>query len=236
MIIKTNEEIEIMKFAAAIGCEAFEAALLYIFDQKAAGLTETDIAEFMEGFSSSFLEYQGVSFPPIIASGPNSAKPHAELTDRKIRNGDFLTIDFGVMVGGFASDMTRTLVIGDVSEKQRLIYDTVLKAQLAGIEAAKPGIVAKNLDKIVRDIITEAGFGEYFLHTTGHGVGNEVHEDPRIGKDDETVLEENMVITIEPGIYIEYFGGVRIEDTVVITRDGCEVITEGGIRKELTII
>ncbi|MDR0852923.1 MAG: aminopeptidase P family protein [Clostridiales Family XIII bacterium] len=247
MIIKTDEEIQIMKLAAELGSVCFEAAQAFLSTNLRTDIkiTERLLAEFMEGVAESFEEdYEGLSFPPIIASGPNSAFPHAELTDRVIQTGEFLTIDFGVMAHGFASDMTRTVFVGsgrgsDVSElsaKQKLVYDTVLKAQLAGIASARPGVACKDLDKIVRDIIEEAGFGEHFLHTTGHGVGEEVHEAPRIGKEDETVLEENMVVTIEPGIYIEGFGGVRIEDTVVITKEGCEIITIGGMPKELTII
>jgi Xaa-Pro aminopeptidase len=118
------------------------------------------------------------------------------------------------------------------TDRQIDIYSTVQKAQLAGVRAARPGIICKDLDAVCRDIIENAGYGAYFVHTTGHGVGTEVHEDPRIGKEDETPLEAGMVITVEPGIYIEDFGGVRIEDTVIITEDGCEIIT-GGVEKKL---
>jgi len=147
------------------------------------------------------------------------------VTDRVFESGDFVTIDFGVMVDGYASDMTRTFLLGSVSQTQRRIYDSVKRSQSAGLSAAKAGMACAKLDAVCRDIIYKDGYGEYFIHTTGHGLGNEVHEDPRIGKNSDIFLETGMVVTIEPGIYIEGLGGVRIEDTVVITDTGCEVIT-----------
>lgn len=131
--------------------------------------------------------------------------------------------------------MTRTFSVGSPNEKQCSIYDSVLRAQMAGVHAARAGMTCGELDKICRDIIEEDGYGEYFIHTTGHGIGTEVHEDPRVGKNVDVMLEAGMAITIEPGIYINDFGGVRIEDTVILTEDGCEVIT-AGISKALTIL
>ena len=167
----------------------------------------------------------GLAFPPIIASGPNGAQPHAEITDRILEKGDLVTVDFGIMTDGYASDMTRTFLLGDVTEEKRRIYNSVKRAQAAGLAAAKAGMACSELDAVCRNIIEKDGYGEYFIHTTGHGLGTEIHEDPRIGKNSEAFLEAGMVVTIEPGIYIDGFGGARIEDTVVITDTGCDIIT-----------
>jgi len=220
-LVKTPEEIAIMKRAAKATQMVFASALPFI----RAGITEREIAVRMEELALDIEGVSGLAFPPIIASGPNGAQPHAEITDRVLENGDMVTVDFGVTIDGYASDMTRTFLLGAVSAEQRKIYDSVKRAQAAGLAAAKAGIACAGLDAICRDIIEEDGYGEYFIHTTGHGLGTEVHEDPRIGKNSETFLESGMVVTIEPGIYIEGFGGVRIEDTVIITETGCENIT-----------
>ncbi|MDR3305268.1 MAG: aminopeptidase P family protein [Clostridiales Family XIII bacterium] len=226
--IKTRKEIEIMKRAATAGSAAVARALPLI----RPGRTEIWVAEQLEAFAKDSPGYEGLSFPPIIASGPNGAQPHAVPSGRVLREGDFITVDFGVIADGYCSDMTRTFLLGAATERQTFVYRTVLAAQTAGVRAAKPGIACKALDRVCRGVIEEAGLGEYFIHTTGHGVGTEVHEDPRIGKDSVAVLAPGMVVTIEPGVYIEGWGGVRIEDTVVITKSGCEVIT-AGVSKEL---
>jgi Xaa-Pro aminopeptidase len=220
-IIKTPEEINILKRAAEVAQAVFAHALPLI----RAGATERFIAGKMEEYAREAPGFGGLSFPPIIASGQNGAQPHAVPSGRALASGDFVTIDFGVTIEGYASDMTRTFLLGKATEKQALIYDAVLKAQLAGIAAAHAGLRCAALDRVCRSIIEDAGFGEYFVHTTGHGIGTEVHEDPRIGKESETMLEAGMAVTIEPGIYIESWGGVRIEDTVIITETGCEIIT-----------
>ena len=198
-----------------------------------AGITERQLADRMTEYALELADVAELAFPPIVASGPNSAGPHAEVTDRTLETGDLVTVDFGVKLGGYASDMTRTFILGEPTETQRKIYDSVYRAQAAGIAAAKAGISCIALDAVCRGIIEKDGYGEYFVHTTGHGVGTEVHEDPRIGKKSEAVLEAGMVVTIEPGIYIEGLGGVRIEDMVVITDDGCKILTTK-IPKELT--
>ena len=222
-LIKTSEEISILKRAAEATAKVFIHALPLIL----AGATERQIAGKMEEYAMRLEGVGGLAFPTIIASGPNSAKPHAEISDRVLEDGDFVTVDFGVMLGGFASDMTRTFVLGAPTEKQQKIYGSVKRAQAAGIAAAKAGISCAALDAVCRDLIVQDGYGDFFIHTTGHGVGSEVHEDPRLSSASETILEAGMVVTIEPGIYIEGFGGVRIEDTVVITCAGCEVLTTG---------
>ena len=230
-IIKTPEEISILTRAAEATQAVFVRALPFI----RAGVTEREIATTMEKYAFELPGVSGLAFPTIIASGPNGAQPHAEVTDRLLENGDFVTVDFGVMVDGYAGDMTRTFMLGEPSDEQRKIYESVRLSQAAGLAAAKAGVACAGLDAVCRGLIEKDGYGDYFIHTTGHGVGIEVHEDPRIGKDSEAALEAGMVVTIEPGIYIEGFGGVRIEDTVVITESGCEVLTPQ-ISKELTIL
>lgn len=189
------------------------------------GATERGIADRMEEYAYTLPGVTSLAFPTIIASGPNGSQPHAEVTDRVFEEGDLVTVDFGVSLEGYASDMTRTFMLGAPSPTQRKIYGSVLRAQVAGIKAAKAGIACAALDAVCRDIIEKDGYGECFIHTTGHGVGTEVHEDPRLGKASEATLEAGMVVTIEPGIYIEGLGGVRIEDTILITDTGCEVFT-----------
>ena len=165
---------------------------------------------------------EGFSFDTIAASGLNSAMPHAVPTDKKLEQGDFLTMDFGCLYHGYCSDMTRTVVIGKASEKQRKVYDTVLLAQKTAMDQMRPGMTGRQIDALARDVIREAGYGEYFGHSLGHSVGLEIHERPVFSKNEKTVIQPGMVITVEPGIYIENFGGVRIEDVVVITENGCE--------------
>ena len=151
--------------------------------------------------------------------------PHGVPTDKTVARGDFITMDFGCLVGGYCSDMTRTVAVGEVTDEQRMIYDTVLRAQLAAIAAVRPGEVCRVVDAAARDIIADAGYGACFGHTTGHSLGLEIHEDPRFGRGDETACEPGMVMTAEPGIYLEGRFGVRIEDMVLVTKDGCEDLT-----------
>jgi Xaa-Pro aminopeptidase len=224
--IKTPEEIAALRRAAQAGTAVFAQVLPLL----RVGATERFLAAQMEAFAEALTgygTYGGLAFPAIIASGPNGANPHAEPTDRALGDGDFVTIDFGVIMDGYCSDMTRTFLLGTPTEKQREVYDSVLRAQAAGLAAARAGIRCKDLDRVCRSLIEKDGYGEYFIHTTGHGIGTEVHEDPRIGKENETVLAAGMAVTIEPGIYLKDWGGVRIEDTVILTEDGCEVITAG---------
>ena len=232
-LIKTPEEIIIMKRAAEATQSVFARILGSEFIR--TGATERLIADKMEAFAMDIPGVSELSFPTIVASGPNGAQPHAEISDRILESGDFVTIDFGVTIDGYTSDMTRTFILGKPTSKQRKIYRSVQRSQAAGVAAAKAGIACAELDEICRGLIREDGYGDYFIHTTGHGVGTEVHEDPRIGAKSKAILEAGMVVTIEPGIYIEGFGGVRIEDTVLITEAGCEVITPL-ISKDLIIL
>lgn len=213
--VKDQEEIALMQKAQEIAEASFEHVLKFI----KPGAKETEVAMELE-FNIRRLGGEGLSFPTIAASGVRSSLPHGRASEKVLARGDFLTLDFGAKYHGYSGDMTRTVVLGEPTARQREVYDTVLKAQLASLEAARPGLLGKELDAVARDIITEAGFGEYFGHGLGHGVGRAVHEAPSVGTQGETKLIPGHVITIEPGIYIPGWGGVRIEDMILITEDG----------------
>lgn len=224
--VKTEEEIECLRRAEGIGDMAFDRILNII----RPGITELDI--------QAELEYQmmkcgatGTSFDTIVASGLHSSMPHAVPTDKKVEYGDFITMDFGCRYRGYCSDMTRTIVLGKANEKQKEIYQLVLKANRVTESFLHPGMVCREVDKIARDIITDGGYGECFGHGLGHSVGLEIHESPACNTRDTTVLVPNMIMTIEPGIYLPGFGGVRIEDMVVITEGGYENLSHSA--KEL---
>ncbi|MGN1140567.1 MAG: M24 family metallopeptidase [Oliverpabstia sp.] len=213
--IKTEEELSYLQKAEEIGDKAFEKILTLL----KPGMTELEVAAELE-YLMKKEGAENTSFDTIIASGLNSSMPHAIPGEKKLEEGDFVTMDFGCKYKGYCSDMTRTVVLGKASEKQKEIYNTVLKAQLAALAALKAGVTGKSVDKVARDIITQAGYGECFGHGLGHGVGLFIHENPRLSPSDETVLQAGMVETVEPGIYVPGFGGVRIEDMVVVTEDG----------------
>lgn len=228
-LIKDEAELKIMKEAAAIADAAFEHIQTFI----RPGRTEKEVANELE----MFMRGQGAdssSFDMIVASGWRSALPHGVASDKVIEAGELVTLDFGAYYKGYCSDITRTLAVGDISDELRNIYDTVLKAQLAGVAGTKAGISGIEADALTRDVIKDAGYGEYFGHSTGHGLGMEVHEAPGLSFRSETILEPGMVVTIEPGIYIAGVGGCRIEDDIVITEDGCVRLTQSP--KELITI
>lgn len=228
--IKTKHEVERIKAACKVGDEIFNEIQKYI----APGMTEKEIAAEMTKMAIA-AGCSGMSFEPIIASTPNSSKPHARATQKKIQNGDWIKMDFGVVYEGWCSDMTRNVVVGENNnEKMQEIFDIVLKAQKAAVAAAKAGMTCDELDAVARDIITEAGYGENYTHSLGHGLGIEVHEFPWVRKGGETVLKAGHVISIEPGIYLPGVGGVRIEDLILIKEGGCEILTE--TPKELVVI
>jgi Xaa-Pro aminopeptidase len=218
--IKTPRELEFIKQAEAIGDQVFTEILGFI----KPGMTELEIAARIE-YLLKVKGAQGCSFPAIVASGVNSSMPHAVPTSKKIEVGDFLTMDFGCVYEGYCSDMTRTIVIGKASEKQKEVYGTVLKAQLAALDFLKAGVKGKEVDKVARDIIYSAGYEGCFGHGLGHSVGLHIHENPRLSMLEEGTIEAGMTETVEPGIYIKGFGGVRIEDLVVVTEDGYENFT-----------
>lgn len=227
--IKDKEEIEKISVAEKLGDEAFS----YIIDLVKPGKTEKEIAIELEFFMRRNGAFK-TSFETICASGVRSAMPHGIATDKVIENGDFLTLDFGCVLDGYCSDMTRTVIIGEASQKQKEIYGIVLLAQRACISKLESGISCKDADKLARDVINKYGYGEYFGHGTGHGVGVEIHEAPSVSPKSDDILEAGNVISVEPGIYIEGFGGVRIEDLVLITPDNVQNLTKS--EKDLLII
>lgn len=227
--VKDKEELNFIKKAQSITDKAFSHILNFIKPQK----TEKEIALELEFFMRKNKSLS-VAFDTISVSGKNSSLPHGVPTDKEIQNGDFITMDFGAVVGGYCSDMTRTVAVGSVTDKMRKVYDTVLKAQTEALRAIKPNVECKSIDKIARDIIDNAGFEGCFGHGLGHSVGLEIHESPSFNTRDETILQEGMVLTVEPGIYIENEFGVRIEDMVYITDNGYENLTKSP--KELIIL
>ncbi|MBR3833630.1 MAG: aminopeptidase P family protein [Lachnospiraceae bacterium] len=217
-MIKSQDEIDLIAKAEAIGDEAFNHIINYI----EVGMTEKQVALELEYVMKS-LGADGLSFDTIVASGTNSSMPHAVPTDKAIEEGDFVTLDFGCIYKGYCSDMTRTVYMGDeINEKQLDIYNTVLYAQKAALKCIRPGVKCSDIDKIARDFIAEAGYGEYFGHGLGHGVGLYIHEEPRFSKSCDVILEPGMVLSVEPGIYLPGEFGVRIEDLIVVTNDGYE--------------
>ncbi len=168
---------------------------------------------------------EDVSFETIVASGPNGAKPHHHPSDRRIEQGDLVVIDFGALVDGYHSDMTRTVAVGDVGDERRRMLDVVLRSQDAGVQAVAAGSTAAEVDAVCRAVIDDAGWGEAFLHSTGHGVGLDIHEEPRVSSRSAATLVAGHVVTVEPGVYLPGLGGVRIEDTVLVTEDGCDRLT-----------
>jgi Xaa-Pro aminopeptidase len=228
-LIKTDEEISIIKAACRIADEAYEYILTYI----KPGMTELDVSNELE----FFMRKKGAtssSFDIIVASGTRSALPHGVATDKVIENGDFVTLDFGALYNGYISDTTRTLAVGEPSDKLKEIYQVVLDSQLLALEKVKPGMTGKEADAIARDYIASKGYGEAFGHSLGHGIGLEVHEGPGLSFRSDIVLEPGMVITIEPGIYLPNIGGVRIEDDALVTENGLEKLTHS--TKELLIL
>jgi Xaa-Pro aminopeptidase len=224
--IKEDSEIKYIGKAAEIADKAFIHMLEFI----KPGMTEEKIGLELE-FFMRLNGAQKLSFNSIVASGKRSCLPHGTATSKIVENGDFLTLDYGCVYNGYCSDMTRTIVIGKASEKQKEIYDIVLEANKAGLKAIKPGITGYEADKAARDVIEKHGYGQYFGHSLGHGVGVDIHELPRLSKKGFETLRPGMVVTDEPGIYIPDFGGVRIEDLVLVTDDGLKVLSKSN--KEL---
>ena len=218
--IKTPQEQEYLARAEAIGDAAF-AELLKILRP---GMTELEAAAELE-YQMKKQGASGFSFDTIMASGKNSSMPHAVPSAKKLEAGDFVTMDFGCLYEGYCSDMTRTIVLGKANEKQKEIYRIVLKAQEAALAVIKAGLKGQEVDKAARDIIQKAGYGPYFGHGLGHSVGMFIHEEPRLSPSDPTILEAGMSETVEPGIYVPGFGGVRIEDLVIVTETGCRNLT-----------
>ncbi|MBP5184499.1 MAG: aminopeptidase P family protein [Lachnospiraceae bacterium] len=216
-IIKTPEELEKLRMAEHIGDLAFEDILKYL----KPGVTELEIAARLE-FSLKMHGAEAISFDPIVASGVNSSMPHAIPSGKKIEKGDFVTMDFGCKYQGYCSDMTRTVVVGKASDKQKKVYNKVLEAQLAVLSKLKPGLTGVEIDKIARDIIDASEFKGSFGHGLGHGVGLYIHETPNANARYDKKMKAGMTLTDEPGIYLAGFGGVRIEDMGAFTAKGFE--------------
>ncbi|MBK5515813.1 aminopeptidase P family protein [Bacillus sp. TH11] len=228
-LIKTSSEIKILKEAAAIA----DAAFTHILDFMRPGISELDVSNELE----FFMRKQGAtssSFDIIVASGKRSALPHGVATNKIIEKGDFVTLDYGAYYNGYVSDITRTLAVGQPSEELINIYDIVLEAQLRGMAGIKPGMTGREADALTRNLIEEKGFGQYFGHSTGHGIGLEVHEGPALSLRSDIILEPGMAVTVEPGIYLPGVGGVRIEDDTIVTIEGNEALTHSS--KELIIL
>ncbi len=227
--VKSNEEIEKIKSAQAITDKAFS----YILERIEIGRTEKEIATDLDYFMRKN-GADGIAFDTIAISGKNTSLPHGTPTDKEIQKGDFFTLDFGAVKDGYSSDMTRTVAVGNVSQEQKFVYETVLKAQIESLKAIKSGAVCKEIDAIARNIIYSSGFEGCFGHGLGHSVGLEIHESPSFNTRDETVLKSGIVITVEPGIYLQNKFGVRIEDMIAVTDQGYINLTKSP--KELIIL
>src|SRR5229473_2330104 len=204
-----------------------EAEHLTVVERKRPGVKESDVAAEME-YAARRAGSEEMSFPAIIASGPRSALPHGRASGQAIAAGGFVVCDFGVILAGYCSDQTRTVWVGNASKEGRQAYEAVRDAQQSAIDAVRPGVSVGDVDSAARKVLREAGLGRYFTHSTGHGVGLEIHEAPRVAAGQEQVLKPGMVITIEPGVYFPGKWGVRIEDMVAVNQDGCEVLTPTG--------
>ncbi|MEA4882884.1 MAG: Xaa-Pro peptidase family protein [Clostridia bacterium] len=219
-MLKSPAEVELIAEACRLTDKAFSHILGFI----KPGVTEIEVATELTAFMVK--HNMTPSFDIIVASGPRGAMPHGVASDKPIRAGDMVTLDFGGFLKRYTSDMTRTVVVGKPTDEQRAIYDLVLRAQLAGLAAARPGLTGQAVDQASRSIIAAAGHGDHFGHGLGHAVGLEIHESPRFSPTDSTVIKPGMVISVEPGVYIPGWGGVRIEDLVVITDGEARVLYE----------
>jgi Xaa-Pro aminopeptidase len=228
-LIKDADELRTVREAVNVGAGAYRQALKSI----RTGVRESEVAGKLE-LAARQAGAEGMSFDTIVAGGERSALPHGRASSEPIPRSGFVVVDSGVILRGYCSDMTRTVHVGRVSREGRQWYEAVLKAQLAGIAAVKPGKTAGEVDQAARQVLRSVKLERFFTHSTGHGVGLEIHEPPRLGKDQNEPLEPGMVITIEPGIYVPGKGGIRIEDMVLVTASGCEVLTP--VSKELVEI
>ncbi|MFY9272500.1 MAG: Xaa-Pro peptidase family protein [Thermacetogeniaceae bacterium] len=228
-LIKDESEIALLKEAGAITASAFR----YILGELHPGQTEVEIAGMLE----FFMRRQGSgppAFETIVASGKRGALPHGTASAKKVGRGELITMDLGATYQGYAGDLTRTICLGTVSDRQQEIYELVKEAQERGIKAVRAGVRAEEVDAVVRGFFEQHGYAEYFMHSLGHGVGLAVHEEPRLAPGQDTILQPGMVVTIEPGLYLPDWGGVRIEDTVLVKEDGCEILTP--VTKNLIVL
>jgi Xaa-Pro aminopeptidase len=220
-IVKDKDEID----ATRVACQQAKRAFDVVRASLTPNMTELDVAAELE-YQARRFGAKALSFPAIVAVGPRAALPHATPTSRKLGDSDFTLVDWGANSGLYMSDLTRIIVTGRISPKLRKIYQVVLRAQLAAIDAIRPGRTGEQIDRVARKIITRAGFGKAFGHGLGHGTGLEIHEAPRLAVGQKTKLRPGMIVTVEPGIYVPGWGGVRIEDDVLVTRTGHEVLSD----------
>ncbi len=219
-LVKDEDELKLIRAAVQLGAKLFDRAVEVL----KPAVKETDVAAEME-YAARRAGAEAMSFPTIIASGARSALPHGRATEKAIAAGGFVVCDFGVILGGYCSDQTRTVWVGVASKEARSAYEGVKEAQEAAIAAVRPGRSVAEVDGAARKVLRKAGLGRYFTHSTGHGVGLEIHEAPRVAAGQKEVLQAGMVITIEPGVYFPGKWGVRIEDMVAVNENGCEVLT-----------
>ena len=228
-MVKSAGEIRAIRASVDLNSSALEQALRHFRPL----MTEVDLAAEID-YRMRRMGADGVSFNTIVASGKRSALPHAHPSGHSIEASELLLIDMGAMVAGYASDMTRTYVVGKAGTKIRRMYEAVLNSQLAALDLVRPGVSCAKVDRTVRDVLRGYGFDKLFVHSTGHGLGLEIHERPRIGRKEAVKLAAGMTITIEPGVYDPEIGGIRIEDTVLVTERGCEVLTP--TKKDLVVL
>lgn len=227
--IKDENELAVIQQACDLADKTFEHILTVL----KPGVTEAEIALEMEFFMRKH-GASATSFETIVASGERSALPHGVASERVIQGDEFVKMDFGALYNGYCSDLTRTVVLGKPTDKHKEIYDIVLEAQLAALDAIRPGVTGKEIDGIARNIIAKYGYGDHFGHGLGHSFGMEIHESPRFSKLSDDVMKPGMIMTVEPGIYLPGFGGVRIEDDIVITETGIKILTHAP--KSFTVI
>jgi len=227
--VKDAEELDRLRAAARLA----DAALLEVLDRGLVGRTEREVALDLE-VTMRRAGAQAASFAPIVAAGPNGARPHASPGDAPISPDTLVVVDWGAQLDGYASDCTRTFATGELDPRDRAVYDVVLRAQAAALEAVRPGPTGREVDAVAREVIGAAGHAEHFGHGLGHGVGLEVHEGPRLSQQGEVVLAPGMVVTVEPGVYVPGAVGVRIEDLVAVTAGGREILT--GLPKTLRVV
>ena len=218
--VKDEIEQDKMRAAAELGCRLFDQVLEHIVP----GAPEMEVAMALE-YMARLAGAESMSFDSIVAGGERSALPHGRATNAKLPKRGFVVLDFGVVLDGYCSDMTRTVHMGPARKGEREAYEAVLDAQLAGLAAVKAGVTAGSVDAATRGVLERAGLAEWFTHSTGHGVGIEIHEAPRLGKNQEQKLKAGMIVTIEPGVYLPGKFGIRIEDSVLVTAEGCEILT-----------
>jgi Xaa-Pro aminopeptidase len=219
-MIKSPEEIDQIRRSVLVNSEAYARTLRRV----RLGMRERDVAAELD-YQMRMLGAEKSAFYTIVAAGIRTALPHASPTSHRLEENDLLLIDMGACLDGYMSDMTRVAFLGFPNKRIKTLYGAVLEAQLAAIASVKPGVTATRVDAAAREVLKRHALDRHFVHSTGHGLGLEIHEGPRIGKKDQTKLTAGMAITIEPGVYIEGLGGIRIEDTVLVTANGCEVLT-----------